>query len=108
MNRLPTINFQGIFVSFQGVCLKIVNHQPPLESWNTDRSYVCIYIYIHICIYYVLFGIRNDLGFTMKFQKDFLQAKLIPVGKWLITMVKKSPKDRVVPFPNDLMAIHGV
>ena len=44
----------------------------------------------------------------MKFQKDFLQAKLIPVGKWLITMVKKSPKDRVVPFPNDLMAIHGV
>ena len=30
--------------------------------------------------------------------------RIIPVGKWLITMVSKSPKDRVVPLPKGLNA----
>ena len=29
--------------------------------------------------------------------------RIMPVGKWLITMVGKSPKDRVVRFPNGLV-----
>ena len=28
--------------------------------------------------------------------------RIIPVTKWLITMVSKSPKDRVIPLPNGL------
>ena len=28
--------------------------------------------------------------------------RIIPVSKWLITMVNTSPKDRVVPLPNGL------
>ena len=28
--------------------------------------------------------------------------RIIPVSKWLITMVNKSPKDRLVPLQNDL------
>ena len=29
--------------------------------------------------------------------------RIIPVSKWLIIMVSKSPKDRVVPLPNGLL-----
>ena len=29
--------------------------------------------------------------------------RIMPVGKWLIAMVRKSPEDRVVPFPNGLV-----
>ncbi len=32
----------------------------------------------------------------------FFTWRTIPVSKWLITIVSKSPKDRVVPLPNGL------
>ncbi len=37
------------------------------------------------------------------FEKIEFTWRIIPISKWLITMVNKSPKDRVVgPLPNDV------
>ena len=51
----------------------------------------------------VLIETRRCTGSLVPYWLGILTWRIIPVSKWLITMVNKSPKDRVVgPLPNGL------
>ena len=45
---------------------------------------------------------RDQVGLGPGGMRSLPTWRIIPVSRWLITMVSKSPKDRVIPLPNGL------
>ena len=100
----------------------------PLKNWAfycyhgrrgpRDTVSYFIYIYIYICMLYIQdyaiiqcfcsyhFVLQKSVRKGLQINTMSLLGGSIPFGKWSITLVNESSKERVIPFPTGLFLVN--